>query len=354
MTDFNGQIKKKADVLDKIEFAKKKLGKDLIILAHYYEHHDIVRFADFVGDSLQLAQAASEQKNARYIVFCAVSFMAETARILCGPGQEVFHPEPDAKCSLAEMANIDDVEKAWIAIQKTDKKVVPVVYVNSNTDLKAFCGRNEGMACTSANAKKIMKHILSENKIPFFFPDENLGRNTSHSMGISDDGIFLWDPLADNGDKNIVLIKNALAFVWKGFCVTHTTFSEHDIKDLRNKYDGIKIVVHPECSPDVVNLSDFSGSTSFIKNIVENSDAGSKWAIGTEINFVNSVIKSNPDKFIMPLKVSGCNDMEKVTPEKLLYVLEGIMEGRKINPVYIDESYIELARTALKRMLEVN
>ncbi|MCX5805861.1 MAG: quinolinate synthase NadA [Proteobacteria bacterium] len=341
------------DVLERIKAAKEKLGKDLVILAHYYQHHDIVSVADFIGDSLQLAQTASKQKDARYIVFCAVSFMAESARILCNPDQEVFHPEPDAKCPLAEMANIDDVEKAWAAIQKTGNKIVPVVYVNSNADLKAFCGRNGGLACTSSNAKKVMEHILSENSIPFFFPDENLGRNTAHAMGINDSEVYLWDPYANCGDIQAESLEKARIFLWRGFCIIHTVFSTSDVERVKKEHGGIKVVVHPECIPEVVDISDFNGSTSFIKDVVERSEAGSKWAIGTEINFVNSIKAANPDKLVIPLKTSGCREMAKVTPEKLLYVLEGLIEGKPLDRVSVDESYIELARTALKRMLEI-
>jgi quinolinate synthase len=341
------------DVLERIKVAKAKLGKDLVILAHYYQHPDIVKNADFIGDSLQLAQIASRQKDARYIVFCAVSFMAETARILCSPDQEVFHPEPDARCPLAEMASIDDVEKAWAAIQKTGRKTIPVVYVNSNADLKAFCGRNNGLVCTSSNAKKVMEHILSENTAPFFFPDENLGRNTAYSMGISDSEMFLRDPYTDNESTDAISMQNARVFLWKGFCIIHTIFLPSDVEGVRKKYDNIKVVVHPECTPDVVGISDFAGSTSFIKDVVEQSDAGSKWAIGTEINFVNSIKDANPDKFVIPLKTSGCREMAKVTPEKLLHVLEGLIKGAPLRPVFVDALYVEHARTALKRMLEI-
>jgi len=341
------------DIIERIKAAKEKLGKDLIILAHYYQHHDIINFADFVGDSLQLAQIASRQKTARYIVFCAVSFMAETARILCSPEQEVFHPEPHARCPLAEMANISDVEKAWAVIQGAGKEVVPVVYVNSNADLKAFCGRNKGLACTSSNAKKIMEHILSENKVPFFFPDENLGRNTAQTMGIHESEMFLWDPYAGDADRNTESMKDAQIYLWRGFCIVHTIFLPSDVERVRKEYDNIKVVVHPECIPGVVNMADFAGSTSFIKNVVEQSDTGSKWAIGTEINFVNSIKAQNPDKLVIPLKTSGCREMAKVTPEKLLHVLENLVEGKTPYPVLVDESFVNHARIALKRMLEI-
>ena len=349
----NKQQPAKTEILKRIDAAKRKLGKDLIILVHFYQHDDIVKYADFVGDSLQLAQAASKQKDARYIVFCSVSFMAEMARIICSPEQMVFHPETKARCPLAEMANIDDVEKAWAALEKTGKRIIPVVYVNSNADLKAFCGRNEGLVCTSANARKVMEYVFSRNAVPFFFPDENLGRNTAYTMGISDNEMFLWNPYEADDTRDGVSMNNARIFLWRGFCIVHTVILPSHVEAIRRQYEGIKVIVHPECTPDIVNISDLSGSTSFIKNSVEKSAAGSSWAIGTEINFVKRIKKENPDKLIIPLLDSGCREMAKITPEKLLRVLEDLAEGRAVNPVLVDGTYIEHARLALKRMLEI-
>lgn len=343
----------KTEILKRIKAARKKLGSDLVVLAHFYQNDDIIQSADFIGDSLQLAQAASKQKDAHYIVFCSVSFMAEMARIICSPEQIVFHPETKARCPLAEMANIDDVEKAWITLEKTGKRIIPVVYVNSNADLKAFCGKNEGLVCTSANAKKVMEHVFSRNAVPFFFPDENLGRNTAHTMGISDEEMFLWDPYETDGSRNGTSMNNARIFLWRGFCIVHTVILPSHVEAIRRQYEGIKVIVHPECTPDTVNVSDLAGSTSFIKNTVDKSATGSSWAIGTEINFVNRIKKENPDKLIIPLLDSGCREMAKITPEKLLRVLEYLAEGRAVNPVLVDGTYAEHARLALKRMLEI-
>lgn len=342
------------EINERIAAAKKKLGKDLIILAHYYQNIDIVRSADFVGDSLQLAQSASKQPDAKYIVFCAVSFMAEMARILCQPGQKVFHPELAAKCPLAEMAVIEDVEKAWKFLSSTGKQFIPVVYVNSRADLKAFCGRNGGFVCTSANAKKAMEYVLSQNAVPFFFPDENLGRNTARSMGIKDDEMFLWEPYQDMSRTNVPEIAGKKVILWRGFCYVHVAFKPSDVEEVKKAYGDISVIVHPECVPDVVRLSDHVGSTSFIKNIVENAPAGSKWAIGTEINFVNRIKEDNPDKLIVPLKEWGCREMAKVTSFKFLTVLENLIEGKDQPEVSVDAEHAKYAKIALERMLKIS
>ncbi|MEN6617040.1 MAG: quinolinate synthase NadA [Syntrophorhabdus sp.] len=342
------------DINGRITAAKKQLGKDLVILAHYYQNIHIVRAADFVGDSLQLAQNASKQTDARYIVFCAVSFMAEMARILCQPHQRVFHPELAAKCPLAEMARIDEVEKAWDLLKKTGKKIIPVVYVNSRADLKSFCGKNDGFVCTSANARRAMEYVLSKNAVPFFFPDENLGRNTAHMMGISDDEMFLWEPFREISDTEITSISQKKVILWRGFCYVHVAFKPSDIDDVRKEHgEDIKIIVHPECIPDVVKRSDYVGSTSYIKNTVEAAASGSKWAIGTEINFVNRLKGDHPDKLIVPLKEWGCREMAKVTSLKFLNVLENIIGGKSQPEVTVNAEDAKYAKIALERMLEI-
>jgi len=338
---------------ERITAAREKLGKDLVILAHYYQNIDIVRAADFVGDSLQLAQSASKQIGARNIVFCAVSFMAEMARILCQPHQKVFHPELDAKCPLAEMAVIGDVEKAWKLLTDTGRRFIPVVYVNSRADLKAFCGKNGGFVCTSANAGKAMEHVISQGAVPFFFPDENLGRNTAHTMGISDDEMFLWEPQEDITAAALSDIAHKKAILWRGFCYVHTAFKPSDIEEIKKAYGDIGVIVHPECTPDVVSLSDHVGSTSYIKNTVEAAAAGTKWAIGTEINFVNRLKADHPDKLIVPLKEWGCREMARVTSQKFLAVLENLVEGRAQPEVAVNPENAQYARVALERMLAI-
>lgn len=339
-------------VLHKLSEAKKALGKDLLLLAHFYQDDDIVRYADFVGDSLQLADKASRHRDAKYIVFCSVSFMAETARILCAPEQEVLHPEPASRCPLADMAALDQVEAAWSEIRGLGRTVIPVVYVNSNADLKAFCGRNGGMVCTSSNVKRVFDHILSQGRSVFFFPDENMGRNVSHDMGLGDEKIVLWDPETGlSGDSG--KIRTARVFLWRGFCIVHKVMSRRDIERVRKRYNGIKVIVHPECTPEVYGLADFAGSTSFITSKVEASEPGSKWAIGTEWNFVNRIKAENTDKLVVPLRVERCRDMAKVTPTRLLRVLEGLVKGRLSHRVEVDAKTALEAKIALDRMLEL-
>ena len=341
------------NIRERIAAARRELGKDLVVLAHYYQNIDIVRSADFVGDSLQLARIASRQHDARYIVFCAVSFMAEMARILCEPRQKVFHPEPSAKCPLAEMAVIDDVEKAWELLTATGRHLMPVVYVNSRADLKAFCGKNGGFVCTSANAKEAMEYVLSRDAIPFFFPDENLGSNTAHAMGIPDNEIFLWDPFHDIPDTGLPDIAGKKAILWKGFCYVHVAFRPSDIEEIKKTHGDISVIVHPECTPDVVNLSDHVGSTSYIKSTIEAAAAGTKWAVGTEVNFVNCLRADNPDKLIIPLRECECRDMSHETLLKFLTVLENILEGKDQPEVTVDPGDARYARVALERMLAI-
>lgn len=343
----------RSDTFRAILQAKERLGKDLLLLAHFYQHDDIVRFADFVGDSLQLAEKASQQKDARYIVFCSVSFMAETARILCRPDQEVLHPEPRATCPLADMADLPAVEAAWGHLSATGKKIVPVVYVNSNADLKAFCARNDGIVCTSANVRKIFDHVLSRDAAVFFFPDENMGRNIANDLGIAEDDLCLWDQEKGLAGVSSERLQKARVFLWEGFCIVHRVMNASDVARLRREHEGIKVVVHPECTPDVYRQADFAGSTNFIKSTVDKSAAGSMWVIGTEWNFVNRMKKENPDKLIIPLREERCRNMAKITPEKLCHVLEGLLRGELVNRVTVDEGIARDARKALSRMLEI-
>ena len=340
-------------ILEGIAGAKERLGKDLLLLAHFYQHDDIVRYADFVGDSLQLAQKAAASEAARYIVFCSVSFMAETARILCRRDQEVLHPEPDAHCPLADMASIDQVERAWEALASLGKKIIPVVYVNSNADLKAFCARHGGTVCTSANVKKIFSHVLTQDASLFFFPDENMGRNVSGDLGLSEEEIFLWDPEKGLDRGRPGAADKARVYLWEGFCIVHRVMALPDVARLRKEHEGITVIVHPECTPQVYSGADLSGSTNFIKTTVDASPAGSKWAVGTEWNFVNRIGRENPGKLVIPLREERCREMAKVTPEKLLRVLEGLVAGGLPGRVLVDEAVARDARIALARMLEI-
>jgi len=338
------------EILNQIRILRTKIGKDLLIFAHFYQNEDIVRFADFLGDSLQLANEASKNKDTPYIIFCAVSFMAEMARILCSEKQEVLSPDMHAHCPLADMADINVVEDAWRQISTIDRNITPIVYVNSTAELKAFCGKNNGAVCTSANIKKIFQWAFDKKSKIFFFPDENLGRNTAYSIGIKEDDIFVWEPQGHNNPKEI---KNKKIVLWKGFCYVHTAFLPSQVEKLKDQYPGLKVIVHPECLPELCAISDYNGSTSFIKKTIEGSMPDSIWAIGTEWNFVNRIAKDNPDKKIFPLTDSICTQMSQITPEKLLFILEGIAAGEKRGRITINNDISYHAKIALNRMLEI-
>jgi len=346
-------VRNEKTILEQIAGAKERLGEELLLLAHFYQHDDIVRYADFVGDSLQLAEKAATQRQAKYIVFCSVSFMAETARILCRPEQEVLHPEPNARCPLANMASIGQVEAAWNALASLGRQIIPVVYVNSNADLKAFCARHGGMVCTSANVKRIFGRVLAQGKSLFFFPDENMGRNVSRDLGLEEEEMFLWDPEKGLHSGGSTTAEKAKVFLWEGFCIVHRVMGASDIARLRKKYEGITVIVHPECTPEVYSQADLAGSTNFIKATVDKAQEGSKWAIGTEWNFVNRIKRENPGKLIIPLREERCKEMAKVTPEKLLRVLVGLTRGELPGRVVVDETVGREARIALERMLEI-
>lgn len=345
--------RERTETLERIENIKAELGKDLVIFGHFYQSDEIVRFADFVGDSLQLAQEASRRKDKRFVIVCAVTFMAEMARILCDPSQEVLHPSPEARCPLAEMAPIGEVERVWDDLMGKGIRALPVVYVNSTAELKAFCGKNGGAVCTSSNAHKVFQWVLEKNRSVFFFPDENLGRNTAHRLGIGEAETVLCDPVRGIERQDMDALRGAKVFLWKGHCYVHTEFLKEQIDAVRGRFEGIKIAVHPECVPEVCAKADVVGATSVIKKMVEESPAGSKWAIGTEWNLVNRLKASQPDKVILPLKNSRCSEMAQVTPERLLVILEGLARGDLPGRLTVDEAVAANARTALATMLAI-
>ncbi|MEW6456795.1 MAG: quinolinate synthase NadA [Acidobacteriota bacterium] len=344
----------KEEIFRRIEKIKDELGKDLVILAHYYQNDDIVRWADFQGDSLKLAQYAASQEDANYIVFCSVNFMAEMARLLAKPYQKVLHPEFKAKCPLAEMADVKKVKKAWSELNEIIRDdVIPITYVNSTVELKAFCGENDGLVCTSANAPNVFKWELAKNKKIFFFPDENLGTNTSLKLGFRREEILTWEPNKIYGGNSEKQIKDSRIFLWKGFCYVHLVFTPFHVEEVKEKYKDIKVIVHPECFPEVCALSDSVGSTSFIKKTVEQAPPGSSWAIGTEWNLVNRLKNENIDKFIIPLAESRCSQMAKINLENFLFTLESILTGRLVGEVIISEEIKNWAEISLRRMLEI-
>lgn len=332
----------------RIADAKARLGKDLVILGHHYQRDNVYNFADFTGDSFKLAQDAANQKDSKYIVFCGVNFMAESARILCSDDQRVFIPDMDAGCPMAAMADIDEVENAWDDLAKmTDvSKIIPVTYMNSTAATKAFCGQHDGAVCTSSNAKKIFEWAFKRGEKILFLPDEHLGRNTARAMGIED--VALWKRDELNGGLTNAEVEKSKVMVWNGYCHVHKIFTVEQVNEARKRYPGCQVVVHPECTEDVVKASDTTGSTEQIKKYIDNAPAGSVIVVGTEVNMVSRMAANNPDKRVVPLTRSLCPNMFKVSMNDLCWILEEIGQAGEI---IVDESIKKDARVALERML---
>jgi len=336
---------------------KARLGPDLVILGHHYQRDEVIQFADFRGDSLQLARDAV-RTDARYIVFCGVHFMAETAAILAKPGQTVLIPDVEAGCFLADRADLPLVEAAWRDLGRVldvEREVMPVTYINSAAVLKAFCGQHGGMVCTSANAGKVLARALAERPRVLFFPDQHLGRNTARRMGIPPEEVLLWDPRRPLGGHDPEHIRQAHLFLWPGWCYVHTRFRPDHVRAWRERDPQMRILVHPECTEEVVALADEVGSTSYIIRRVEESPPGTKWAIGTEFNLVHRLAREHPEQFIVSLSDEPhyCRTMNLITLEKLARVLEGLVNGVLINPVVVPPEVAEPVRRALERMLEI-
>jgi len=343
----------------RIAAARATLGERLVILGHHYQRDEIIKYADFRGDSFKLAQLAAARPQADYIVFCGVHFMAESADILSGPHQRVILPNPAAGCSMADMANIGEVEECWEMLSDTlgeDAGIIPVTYMNSAANLKAFCGRNDGIVCTSSNAPAVIKWAFSQGKRVLFFPDEHLGRNTALKYGIPEERMVVWnpkDPMASEDAEEE--LERAQIILWKGYCTTHMRFNVQQITRARAEYPGIKVLVHPECRREVVEAADLYGSTEYIIAQIEQAPAGSQWAVGTEINLVHRLAKEHPEQFIFCLDpiVCPCSTMYRIHPAYLAWVLEGLFEGQVINQVSVDDETARWARVALERMLSL-
>ena len=341
----------------RIAAAKAALGDHLVILGHHYQRDEIIKYADFRGDSFKLAQLAAARPQADYIVFCGVHFMAESADILSAPHQRVILPNPAAGCSMADMANIAEVEECWDLLLETlgpDMGVIPVTYMNSAANLKAFCGRNGGIVCTSSNAPKVIDWAFKHGKRVLFFPDEHLGRNTALRYGIAENQMFVWNPKDPMASENVEEeLERSKIILWKGYCTTHMRFNVQQVAKARAEYPGIKVLVHPECRREVVDAADLYGSTEYIIQQIEQAPAGSQWAVGTEINLVHRLAKEHPDQFIFCLDpiVCPCSTMYRIHPAYLAWVLEGLLEGQVINQVSVDGEIAHWARIALDRML---
>jgi quinolinate synthase len=329
--------------------AKAGLGKKLVILGHHYQREEVIEFADFRGDSYGLSKIASEQKEADFIVFCGVNFMAEAAKILARPNQRVFHPDLTAGCPMADMAELDDVETAWNDLAKaTDiKKVIPIAYMNTTAELKAFCGENGGLICTSSNAPRAFDWAFARGEKIFFFPDEHLGRNTARKKGISKNKLVIWDV------ANVPAYQrtNAQLILWPGFCHVHTHFTLEHIKEARKKYPKCKIIVHPECMEEVVLASDESASTEGICKFIAAEPKGATIIVGTEINLISRLAHENPDKNVVPLARSLCPNMFKISLQDLCWTVESLAKGEYVNEVIVPCNTSKSARIALDRML---
>ena len=341
----------------RIAVAKEKLGARLVILGHHYQRDEIIKYADYRGDSFKLAQLAAARPEADYIVFCGVHFMAESADILSGPHQKVILPNPAAGCSMADMANIAEVEECWQMLHDVlgeDAGIIPVTYMNSAANLKAFCGRNGGIVCTSSNAPAVMKWAFSQGKRVLFFPDEHLGRNTGLKYGILESQMAVWNPKDPMSSEDAEEeIERARIILWKGYCSTHMRFNVQQISKARAEYPDIKILVHPECRREVVEAADLYGSTEYIIQQIERAPAGSKWGVATEINLVHRLAQEHPEQFIFCLDpiVCPCSTMYRIHPAYLAWVLEALLEDEVINQVSVDEETAHWARVALERML---
>lgn len=335
-----------------IEAAKAELDDKVLILGHHYQRDEVIKFADEVGDSLNLSQKAAKSKS-KYIVFCGVKFMAETADIVTGDDKIVILPDLTAGCPMADMAPVDKIEKAWKELGEVidTEDVIPITYINSSAETKAFCGNNNGLVCTSANAESIIKWAFDENKKIFFFPDRYLSTNISHKIGLSDEEIALW-----NGDLSKNQIKNAKILVWNGYCPVHARFKGEDIDILREKNPDIKILVHPEVPEKVAQKADFMGSTNFIVKTIEEAQTGSEWAIGTEIHLVSRLAKQHPDKKIdlIGTPICMCATMDRISPQNLLWVLESLQKGEVVNQIKVEDDIKKSALLALNRMFELS
>ena len=338
--------------VQRIRAAKAKLGKELVILGHHYVSDEVIQFADYRGDSLQLARQAAASDEARYIVFCGVHFMAETAAILSRPGQIVVFPNLRAGCQLADMAEIGDVQAAWDSLMSLwpESDLIPITYVNSAASLKAFCGRHGGIVCTSSNAARICRWALGRASHVLFFPDENLGTNTALEMGVPWDRIKVWNPSKPWGGNDEGL-SQATFVVWRGFCYVHHRFTVEHVAVMRAKYQGIQVVVHPECLPGVVAQADAAGSTSFIIKYAQEAPSGARMAIGTESNLVYRLAKEHSDKLIVPLSESFCVSMARNDMRNLLQTLDSIIDGHPREIVDVAPEVKEPARIAVERML---
>ena len=343
------------ELATQIEAAREALGPRVVILGHHYQRDDVIRHANLTGDSYQLSVMAS-QTEAEFIVFCGVHFMAESADILGKPQQRVILPDLGAGCSMADMATIEQVEDAWEQLREIgvlEQKVAPITYMNSSAAIKAFCGRNEGVVCTSSNAIPLFDIYLKQFDKMYFFPDQHLGRNTGAKFGIPLDKMALWNPHEELGGNTEEQLREAKLILWRGHCSVHGRFKPWHVDKVRKEIPGVQVLVHPECMREVVEISDLDGSTSFIIKTVENSPSGSKWAIGTELNLVNRLQQRFPDKEVHLLApdLCMCATMYRIAPQNLAWAMDNLVNGVVVNEIIVDDETKHFAGIALERMI---
>ena len=338
--------------------AREKLGDRVTILGHHYQREEVIRYADYQGDSYKLSKNAASHAEVDYIIFCGVHFMAETARILCALHQKVILPNITAGCSMADMAPMEDVLDAWEELTEVlgeDGSIIPVAYMNTIAGLKALCGRHNGIVCTSSNAPAALRWAYQRADRVLFLPDQHLGRNTGLKLGIPPEDMAVWNPFKPLGGSTPEKLRKARLILWQGHCSVHTRFTVKQIEGARTRYPDINVIVHPECVMDVVQAADMDGSTETIRKTINEAPTGSKWAVGTEISLVNRLAKQNPDKTVFCLDpiVCPCSTMYRIHPAYLSWVLDGLLEGVVVNEITVDEETQGYARIALERMLQV-
>jgi len=336
---------------------KERLAESLLILGHHYQQDAVIQFADLRGDSFKLSQLAAQSDTCRWIVFCGVHFMAETADILSGDEVSVYLPDMAAGCSMADMADIASVEAAWEDLSEVidTEDLMPVTYVNSSADIKAFCGRRGGIVCTSSNARAVLEWSLGRRQRVFFFPDQHLGRNTGRMMGVPLEQMAVWDWRLPRGGNRPEQIGSSRILLWKGHCSVHQMFKPEHIGQFRRRFPEGRVLVHPECMMSVVDQADLVGSTEFIINTINKAEAGSTWGVGTELHLVNRLAQEHPDKrvvFLSPM-VCMCATMFRIDLPHLSWCLDNLERGTPVNRIRVSHDTAHWAEVALRRMLEV-
>jgi quinolinate synthase len=344
------------DLIERANQAKSSLGDRAMILGHHYQRDEVIAYADIRGDSFKLAQAAADNPSAEFIFFCGVHFMAESADILTTQNQKVILPDLAAGCSMADMATAAQVEDCWLILEKLGvaKKTIPITYMNSSAAIKAFTGKNNGAVCTSSNAMRAMRWAFEKGEKVLFLPDQHLGRNTAVlSLGLKLEDCVIWNPWKPTGGLSEAQIKMAKVILWRGHCSVHGRFTVENIENVRRLLPQVKVLVHPECQHEVVANADVVGSTEMIIKTVTDSPAGSKWAIGTELNLVQRLARENPDKEVVFLDktICYCSTMNRIDLPHLVWAMEALVAGRVVNQIKVDQQVAAEAKVALERML---